>query len=407
MKKWLIILSIIFGISFISTAILAGRVYHEDLQVYTDYDKQELEVTGLKNIYIKSSIPIEVYPTAEKPYVEFNQKFSDIIGAAPEYELNVSKKGESTYIELNETKGIYFWLGVKDNQAQLSVYLPQSTINRLNIQDDGYVSSYRREKQVINLEGINVNELDVYTDIGEFILDGNYQKINISSRGSISLNSKSPAQVYINESMDQYLMGEFEKIKVINNRGTDIIIDSNSPSQVEINNNNGRIDLKGNYSKVKVEGDDNDLDLRSDSICQLVTNGYNNTMIANGPFKEISLDEYRTEAEIKTTIVPNKLNLSRHAEDNTINLTLPSNTPGLQVKYFTDYYMEEDDFEYYVEKILNNNSLSSDFELVQERTKENQLTFTYGNGALTITLNGNRNNTLQIVDGGYSSNIAQ
>lgn len=404
MKKWLIVLSIICGASFISTAVLAGRVYYEELEVYTDYDKRELETSALNNIYINSSIPIEIYPTTGKPYVEFNQTFSDIMGMAPEYELMVSKKNDSTYIELKEIKDVLFWFGVREHKAQLSIYLPQSTINRLSIQDYGYVN-YGREKPIINLEGINVNELDVSTQVGEFILDGNYQKINISSGGSIRLNSKSPAEVSINETMDQHLTGEFKKVKIAEQYSSNITIDSNLASQVEINSSHGQIDLRGNYSEVELEGSSNNLDLRSDSLCELVTSGDNNTITANGPFKGMNFNEQDTHLEVKTTTVPDRLNFGQESRDNEINLTFPSNIPGFKVKYYTEYYGEEE-FEHYVNEMISRGDLRSDFELAKEKTKENELVFTHGNGALIMTLNTEMN-TLQIIDGGYTSNIAQ
>ncbi len=404
MKKWLIALSIICGVSLISTAVLAGRVYYEELEVYTDYDKRELEASALNNIYINSSIPIEVYPTTGKPYVEFNQTFSDIMGMAPEYELMVSKKNDSTYIELKEIKDVFFWFGVREDKAKLSVYLPQSTINRLSIQDEGYVN-YRREKPIINLEGINVNELDVSTHVGEFILDGHYQKVNISSEGSIRLNSKSPAEVSIHQSMDQHLTGEFKKIKILNYDSSYITIDSNSASQVEIESSHGQIDLRGNYSKVELEGIYNDIDLRSDSLLELVTNGNNNTITANGPFKEMSFNEQGTQLEIKTTTVPDRLNFDQESTNNEINLTFPSNIPGFKVKYYTEYYGVEE-FEHHINEMISRGDLRSDFELAKEKVGENELVFTHGNGALIMALNIEMN-TLQIIDGGYTSNIAQ
>lgn len=404
MKKWLIALSIICGVSLISTAVLAGRVYYKELEVYTDYDKRELEASALNNIYINSSIPIEVYPTTGKPYVEFNQTFSDIMGMAPEYELMVSKKNDSTYIELKEIKDVFFWFGVREDKAKLSVYLPQSTINRLSIQDEGYVN-YRREKPIINLEGINVNELDVSTHVGEFILDGHYQKVNISSEGSIRLNSKSPAEVSIHQSMDQHLTGEFKKIKILDHYSSYITIDSNSASQIEIESSHGQIDLRGNYSKVELEGIYNDIDLRSDSLFELVTNGNNNTITANGPFKEISFNEEETRLEVKTTTVPDRVNFGQDSRDNDINLIFPSNIPGFKVKYYTEYYGGEE-FEHHINEMISRGDLRSDFELAKEKVGENELVFTHGNGALIMTLN-TQMNTLQIIDGGYTSNIAQ
>lgn len=407
MKKWLIILSVIFSIGFISSAVLAGRVYYQDLKNYTDYDKQELQTEALKNIYIKSSVPVEIYPTIGVPYVEFNQTFTDLVGVAPEYELDVQSKGENTYIELNETKELFLWLGVKEDKAQLSVYLPQATINRLNIQDNDYFS-YRHNKQVINLEGINVNELSVdMMNEAEFILNGNYERIKISAPyGKINLKSNTRTQVFTDGSLVQNLSGEFDKITIRNN-SQDIIIDSTSASNVEINNDNSNIDLKGSYSKVKIEGGYNNIDIRSESVCHLSTEGYDNYITGNGAFDVINLEEQSSEVEIQTTVIPTKVSLGQEAYNNTVSLTLPSNILGFTVKYLGDYYIEDEEFDYYGTYENNNIDLQSDFTLESGKSDEGEQIFIYGDGTLPILISGELQNSLEIIDGGYSSNTAQ
>lgn len=406
MKKWLIILSVIFSIGFISSAVLAGRVYYEDLKNYTDYDKKELQIEALKNIYIKSSVPVEIYPTTGAPYVEFNQTFTDLVGVAPEYELDVQSKGENTYIELNETKELFLWLGVKEEKAQLSVYLPQTTINRLNVQNSDYFS-YRHNRQVINLEGINVNELAVDMNEAEFILNGNYERIKISaSYGKINLKSNTRAQVFTDGHLVQNLSGEFDKITIRNN-SQDIIIDSTSESNVEINNNNSNIDLKGNYSKVKIEGDNNTIDIRSESVCQLSTEGYDNYITGNGAFDVINLEEKSSEVEIQTTVIPTKVNLGQQAYYNAVSLTLPSNILGFTVKYLGDYYIEDEEFGYYESYRDNTIDLQSDFTVQSGKSDKGEQIFTYGDGTLPILISGEQENSLEIIDGGYSSNTAR
>lgn len=405
MKRWLIILSIICGMGFISSAVLAGRVYYQDLKNYTDYDKKELQTEALKNIYIKSSVPIEIYPTSGTPYVEFNQSFTDLIGSAPEYELDVQSKGENTYIELNETKEIFLWLGVKESKAQLSIYLPQATINRLSIINNEYFS-YKRNKQVVNLEGINVNELTANMNEAEFVLDGNYEKININvSQGRMNLNSNTSVQLITQGDLAQYLTGEFDKI-TINSNSQDIVIDSTSSNSVEINSYHANIDLKGNYSKVKLKGNYNTIDIRSESICKLYTNGNGNYINGNGAFDVMSLGENNSELEIQTTVIPTKLDFGKDASDNTLNLTLPSNIPGFAIKYLGDYDMEESEFDYYENYENDNLNLVSDFTL-EEKSEKGERIFTYGDGSLQILVNANQGNSLEIIDGVYSSSTTQ
>lgn len=406
MKRWLIILSVIFSIGFISSAVLAGRVYYKDLKNYTDYDKKELKIEALKNIYIKSSVPVEIHPTTGAPYVEFNQTFTDLVGVAPEYELDVQSKGENTYIELNETKELFLGLGVKEEKAQLSVYLPQTTINRLNVQNSDYFA-YRHNKQVINLEGINVNELAVDMNEAEFILNGNYERIKLSAAyGKINLQSNTRAQVFTEGHLVQNLSGEFDKITIRNN-SQDIIIDSTSESIVEINNHNSNIDLKGNYSKVKIEGDNNNIDIRSESVCHLSTEGNDNYITGNGAFDVINVEEQSSEVEIKTTVIPTKVNLGQEAYYKAVSLTLPSNIPGFTVKYLGNYYIEDEEFGYYESYRDNTIDLQSDFTVQSGKGDKGEQIFTYGDGTLPILISGEQETSLEIIDGGYSSNTAR
>lgn len=398
MKRWLIILSIICGIGFISSAVLAGRVYYQDLENYTDYDKKGLQIESLKNIYINSSVPIEIHPTSGEPYVEFNQSFINLIGSAPEYALDVQSKGENTYIELTETKEVFLRLGVKETKAQLSIYLPQITINRLNIINNGYFN-YKRNKQVINLEGINVNELTTNMNETEFVLDGSYEKININaSEGKISLKSNKKAQLVAQGSLAYYLTGEFDKI-TINNSSRDIIIDSNSASSVEINSYHSNINLKGSYSRVKLSGDHNTIDIHSENICKLYTNGEWNDITGNGAFEVMSLSGNNSEIKVQTTVIPTKFDLDQSASYNTLSLTLPSNIPGFRVKY----YMEDREPNYDEEYETENINLISDFTLEEEKNEKDESIFTYGDGSLQILINADQDNNLEIIDGVYNA----
>lgn len=402
MKKWLIILSIIFGIGFISSAILAGHVYYQDLQHYTDYEKQPLQMNSLENIYIKSSIPIEIHPTSDAPYVEFNQSFIDLIGSAPEYELDIETKGENTYIELNKTKEVRLRLGIKESRAQLSVYLPQTTINRLNIINDQYFS-YKHNKQVINLEGIHVNEFIADMNEAEFILDGNYEKIHISvPQGQMNLKSNTSVQLVTQGNLEQYLMGEFDKI-IIKDNSQDIMIDSNNTNSIEINSYYSNINLKGNYSNIKLIGDHNTIDIESDSICKLYTDGYDNFINGNGAFNIMNLNEESSQIEVQTTVIPTKLDLGEDTSNSTLNLTLPSNIPGLTIKYVNHNDTEEHEMEYDEQYGDDNLDLVSDFILEKVKSDRGERIFTYGNGSFQILINEDRENRLEIIDGVYSS----
>lgn len=398
MKKWLIILITIFGIGFISSAILAGQVYYEDLQHYTDYEKKSLQAESLENIYIKSAIPVEIYPTSEIPYVEFNQSFINLVGSAPEYELSIETKGENTYIELNKIKEVYLSLGIKENRAQLSIYLPQTTINRLSISNNMYFS-YKHNKQVVNLEGIHVNEVIADMNEAEFILDGDYQKININVlKGQMNLKSTNAVQLVTQGDIEQYLVGVFDKIYIKDN-SKDITVDSNDTNSIDINSYYSNINLKGSYSSIKLDGNYNRIDIESESICKLYTDGYNNFINGNGAFNIMNLSEKGSQIEIQTTVIPTNFNFGGDTSNSIFNLTLPSNIPGLMIRYLSDN-TEMNQLEYDEDSSFE---LLSDFSLEKVKGEKNEQMFIYGNSACQILINGNQENRLEIRDGVYNS----
>ena len=60
MKKLLITFSIIFGVGFIASAVIAGQVYYKELNAYTDHAKEKLDINALQNVYIDSQVPVQI-----------------------------------------------------------------------------------------------------------------------------------------------------------------------------------------------------------------------------------------------------------------------------------------------------------------------------------------------------------
>ena len=147
MKRWLITLSIVVVLGIISSATLAGHVYYNELRTYEDYDKKELSQEALKNIYIRSDVPVEIHPTKEKPYAEFTQTYTDIVGIPPKFKLEVEEGKDITYINLNQIKKLPLSIGVQENKASLVVYLKESDINKLVVDEYSY-NYYNRDKKI-------------------------------------------------------------------------------------------------------------------------------------------------------------------------------------------------------------------------------------------------------------------
>ena len=407
MKKWLIILSIIFGVGFITSAILAGRVYYSDLQTYEDYDKQMINVQNLENLYIHSDVPVEVQVTDGEPYVEFTQTFTDLIGMAPKYQLEVEEKGNTTHILLSQIEGALFGIGIRESEAKLIVYLPEGTIERLDIdsQNGTFIS---KNNQMINLEGINVNELNINTIKADINLKGAYEKVNIaaSNRSSLNMVSEYPAKLYTEFLGEQHIEGVFEKIVIKESYGV-VDIDSLKPCKVELENNNGMIQLEGQYEKLDFKGNHMEIELESQTECTLNTQGYDNIIYANGAFKVMNLEEVESELEIQTTIIPESIKMLEEANRNTLSLTLPSNIPGITLKYVNpdggtyDYYNEPNGIE--PSFADHEFKLESEFLPINKSIENGHFVYKYGKGEIQILINQNSDIVLELIDGGYTS----
>lgn len=407
MKKWLIILLIIVAVGSISSAILAGKVYYSDLQTYEEHDEKEINTQALENVYIKSDVPIEIHPTKDKAYVEFTQKFTDLIGLAPKYQLEVEEKGNSTHISLTQVEDIILWLGVKENQAKLTVYLPEGMINRLDIEGVNYAMS-SHQKQRINLENINVNNLKVNILNADIDLNGAYSKMNIvAANSTLNVKSTSASTLYTEGLIEQHIEGIFEKINIKGSTG-DIDINSLKPCKVELQNRHGNMQLMGQYSKLNIEGDYVEIDLSSETECNLSTQGYHNIIYANGAFNRIDLEEQESEVEIQTTLIPESIKMVEEASRTSLSLTLPSNIPGITLKYINQNENEvhySSDEVYDIDHNFANHEfkLDSEFLPINQEVKNGEFIYKYGNGQIPIFISKEAEISLELIDGGYTS----
>lgn len=407
MKKCLAILSIIFLVSFISSAVLAGKVYYEELKTYTDYQNEPLDINALDNIYIKSSVQVDVFPTAGKPYVEFTQTYIDLVGVTPKYDLRVEKKDKSTYIELDQTEDVMISLGVKKDEAKLEVYLPQKQIDQLNIENKNYIYMPSRE-QTINLQGIDIKQLVMDVFYSDISLDGKYEDVKVSTHGgSLKMKSKEPALLSTEGSMEQDLTGQFESI-TISGSGRYVNINSEKACDVKIRSYDSMLTLKGSYSNIDLSGDNNHIDLNSETPCKLVTDGENNITSGVGAFEIIDLNEISSQIELKTTMIPKKLQLDKAVDSTDIRLTLPANIPGLNIRYDysknCDFYDNDYDSEDEEEKIASDlRSITSDFELESYKSDKGEIGYSYGDKSIPIILTRGRNISLEIIEGDYNS----
>lgn len=406
MKKWLTVLSIICISGFIISAILAGKVYYTDLQTYEDQDKKVLNISPNQDIYIESDIPVEVHQaTGNEAYVEFSQKFVDLIGKPPKYELEVENKGNSTYVSLNQIEETLLWVGVKQNKAKLDIYLPKVNLNHLEIENTGHYSFYD-ESQMIDLGTMQIKEVEIDMTHANFELNGAYENVDINAEyGKLKMNTSSATQVATSGNLTHVLNGKFDKVEIKNNN-SDISIQSLAPSNIEINNNNGEIKLDGQYSRIKLNGRWNDIDLHTDTECVLSTSGEHNTVVANGPFRTIDLEERSGAIEVKNMMIPKSIQMLGASYNTSLSLTLPSNIPGVMLKYVRESKEECDEYGNYTEDYKENKEyrkIESDFTLVEQKEKDEQVAYKYGNGQIPLIISKDREISIKLIDGGYSS----
>ncbi len=401
MKKWLIIFSIIFGIGFITSAVIAGQVYYKELNAYTDYDKQDLDINALQSIYIDSQIPVQVEVTQGKPYVEFSQSFTDLLGMAPEFELEVKTKGNSTYVNLEQTKEITVYLGIQEDKASLTVYLPQKAYDTIQIKNNeySYYSKYRDNN--INLEDIDVKKFEIDMEYSEVKLKGSYEQISAHiNSGILEIHSNQPAQLEVQGRVKANLTGQYQGIDIQDIENREIYVESEIPTNIKLSSNYSNIKLRGKYDKINVAGYSNSIDAKSDSVCKITVEDESSIINLNGAFKEIALNGERASIDIQTTVIPEYIKLLGYVTE-PVNLTLPSNIQGFQVKYLSNNQTED----YYDDYYEDRNKVLSEFDVIEGISPKGEKTYTYGDGSTPITLEADSDSRLEIIDGGYSSEV--
>ncbi|ADZ81792.1 hypothetical protein [Cellulosilyticum lentocellum] len=401
MKKWLIIFSIIFGIGFITSAVIAGQVYYKELNAYTDYDKQDLDINALQSIYIDSQIPVQVEVTQGKPYVEFSQNFTDLLGMAPEFELEVKTKGNSTYVNLEQTKEITVYLGIQEDKASLTVYLPQKAYDTIQIKNNeySYYSKYRDNN--INLEDIDVKKFEIDMEYSEVKLKGSYEQISAHiNSGILEIHSNQPAQLEVQGRVKANLTGQYQGIDIQDIENREIYVESEIPTNIKLSSNYSNIKLRGKYDKINVAGYSNSIDAKSDSVCKITVEDESSIINLNGAFKEIALNGERASIDIQTTVIPEYIKLLGYVTE-PVNLTLPSNIQGFQVKYLSNNQTED----YYDDYYEDRNKVLSEFDVIEGISPKGEKIYTYGDGSTPITLEADSDSRLEIIDGGYSSEV--
>ena len=413
MKKWIIILIAIILAGATSSGAIAGHIYYKEMKTYEDYDKKELQVNGIENIFIDSDVPVNIKATQGPAYVEFNQRFTDVIGKAPTYKLEVETKESIAYITLKQKSKVDLCLPViKENKAFCTVYLPPMTINKLSLEGPlNYSWDWDQlEDADFDFKDINIKELVVNIGSrGDIYLDGNYEKVDINmGEGKLEMNSKLPSDVKIDGDMACKFTGVYNKINVQGHR--EISVDSKTPAEVSIEGN-GNIMLNGSYKQIDIKGPGSpDIAIKSDTLCEANVYTDQGNVKIQGAIQAMTVKtENFGQVDINTTVIPKRINILGNCND--VKLMLPSNIPGIEVTYNNDYFKEQNNNGYRENDSQENYSgeqqqIISDYKMKKNLTEDNVTREIYRDASTKILLEASVDNSIYILDNGYISHTA-
>ncbi len=402
MKKWIIILSAIMILGAASSGALAGHIYYKEMKTYEDYDKQELEMSGLENIYIDSAVKVSVQPTDGPAYVEFSQKFTSIIDKVPTYELQVESKEQAAYITLKQTTELDPAIGIKENRALCTLYLPRMALDKLSIKS---LESYNHGVILANDLGLDlrhndIKELFIHTNGRQTIyVDGNYEKVDITQLGGrIEMHSKLPVDLKIAGSGECQLTGAYSKIKV---QGIEYLLDISSelPADVWIEiGRHANVKLNGSYKQVDIKGRGYmDIGVKSNTLCQVSIDSEQGEVRLEGALQLVAVRLDGGKVDLNTTVNPKRIDIL--GGSGSTRLMLPDNIPGIELTDNSNIHYEDN--------FPNEKKVISHYVLENTLAAGNIRRYMYGDGSTKIFIESNPYNNIYILSNGYISHVIE
>lgn len=389
MKKLLLILFIIGLTGALCSAALCGQILNNEMKVYEDYQNKNLDIKALDNIIVESSVDTYIHTTDGTPYVEFNQKFIDVLGNHPSYTLTVETKNNVSYIKLimtHKTNHLYF---VTEDSAALNIYLPQQAINKLHINNNNETTLIKNTQNVnLNLQDIDIKDLDINAFRLNASLSGNYERVAIdANHGSVNLSSNSTSHINIDGGINSSLTGSFNNIN-ISTYGNQLFIDSHTPASVSIDGGSD-IKLKGSYNQIEIKaGYDSILDINSNTLCKVNIDGNSSKLNLNGAFDTLTINGDNKDIYINTTNIPQLINILEFSQ--MITVMLPSNTPGINANCI------------WADDGLHTH-FTSDFPMQQHLDSHNVAQYFFGNKQVKLFIKAWGLQDIYVLDNGYLS----
>lgn len=333
MKKWIIGLSILLGVSAMGSGLVLGKIYHQEMKSYEQQLEEPLSKEALKNIYISTGAEVKLETTEGAPYIELNSKLRGITKVEPEYRIEVKQEGESSYINIEAVQVPEMMSFITYEESVATIYLPVQDINKLVIDDQVNSMNHYGQTLYYNIGDTNVNHLDIDMSYVDMNLNGNYETINIEKRtGDININSKKPAELTLEGSGNVELSGQYKSIDVNNYNGS-INIDSEIPTSATIKSG-GQVRLKGSYKDIDVQNNYGDTAIQTNTPCELSIYSSGDVQL-EGPFSRVDVKSNYGRVNLINTTVPERINLFGNYEQ--VNVTLPKDIPGFEVTYKKRY----------------------------------------------------------------------
>ncbi len=398
MKKWIIILSAIMILGAASSGALAGHIYYKEMKTYEDYDKQELEMSGLENIYIDSAVKVSVQPTDGPAYVEFSQKFTSIIDKVPTYELQVESREQAAYITVKQTAELDLMIGIQENRTLCTLYLPRMALDKLSIKNLGNYNQGVGDLE-LDLRHNDIKELFIHTNRRQTIyIDGSYEKVDITQQGGrIEMHSKLPVDLKIAGSEECQLTGAYSKIKV---QGIQQLLDISSelPAEVWIETGHGSVKLNGSYKQVDIKGHGYmDIGVKSNTLCQVSIDSGQGKVKLEGALQLVAVKLDGGDIELNTTVIPKRIDIL--GGSGSTRLMLPNNITGID--------LTDNSRIYYEDNFPNEKKVISDYVLENTLASGNIRRYMYGDASTKIFVESNQYNDIYILNNGYVSHIVE
>lgn len=357
MKKLVIGLMIMLGVSVVGASASFGYVLKNDVKTYQTSKEYPLKKEALKKVYIEGNIAINVCATQGQPRVEVESKSLGVFANEPTYKVDIREEGDATYISINReyigTLGFSF-----EAQEEATVYLTQQDMDKLDIESS---HGYQRGIE-LEMGEVNIKSIDVDSNYGEVVLNGNYEEINVTG-GDVKINSKTPAKVILTSAMNIDLSGQYKDIEINNHRGGSVKVDSQVPVDIEISGEQYYV--------------------------------HDQELVLKGAYKNIDVSTSGGDIIFDFTVAPQRVNVLGEVEN--INIKLPKDIKGFKVVRRGEVESDEYSDSYDDGKTVSH--IYTDFAGVDKKPQENGEVVTYGDGSTKISVESSYQGEISVVEG--------